>query len=231
MNWKRTNLLTAALLPFLFASCIDDDSRNRIKKLEADFKNDARNRDDSQNRIKKLETDFKNDSRNRIQKLEYDFKILEDITLNLQQPRCVLDPTRKGWASVETNVGRLLVRCDTEAAVQYLDGHKINLVIGNPLSMNCTGFKLAVRFGPRPPVYKAPDDGTDFSSKEFASWQSNYKSWEKSLKKQQFSFTETLPSGAWTKIDMVLSPSKPEEVGYIDLIMQIDQVVLRETEE
>ena len=171
-----------------------------------------------------------NAARARVQKAEADIEGLRTGMRYLAQQlpttrRAVLDPTSKGYAFVDTGAGRLLVSCDS--AIQYLDGQKVTLRVGNPFNMSFNGFKLTVRFGPRPPVYPASEGVTDSSGSDFASWQSSYATREKALKQQEIPFTESLPSGAWTKIDMVLSPSKPEEIGYIDLQMAIDQVALR----
>ncbi len=126
-----------------------------------------------------------------------------------------LDPTSKGYAYVPSNVGKLLVSC--EGAESYLDGQKLILLIGNPFAMSFSGFTMKVRYGTRPP------DAT----KDVSESQNQRTEWEKTLKSKDVSFTETLTPGAWTKVELILSPSKPEEVAYIDFQVATNQVSLR----
>jgi hypothetical protein len=50
--------------------------------------------------------------------------------------------------------------------------------------------------------------------------------WERSLKRDEVPFTEHLLPGAWTKIELILTPAKPEDLGYIELELKTDQVTL-----
>ena len=90
-------------------------------------------------------------------------------------------------------------------------------------NMSFSGFKLKVRFGARAPEAKVPEgsvlDGLLALGKA-------ERQWRKTLKEQEMSFVETLSPGAWTKVELVLSPSKPEEVRYIGIEIETGTVAL-----
>jgi hypothetical protein len=109
-----------------------------------------------------------------------------------------------------------------KGAEAYLDGQKLILHIGNPYNMTYSGFDLKAEYGSRPEPY--PSEPTP---EEISEWQSKNDEWQKTLKQKSLSFTTELPPGSWTKVEMILTPAKPEEVAYIRISMITNQVSLR----
>lgn len=129
-----------------------------------------------------------------------------------------VDPTDTGYAHVDCGVGKLLVSC--ENAAPYLDGHRIKLKIGNPYRMNFKGFTLRARFGKQPPV---------LTDNNYEALGIAWKEWKKSLSTKDVKFLETLESGTWTEVEMILSPSKPEDIRHISLKVQTDVILLSDS--
>jgi Protein of unknown function (DUF3251) len=206
-----------AFLAVSFTACDDYQARAKADKLEADLEalRAAIAADNTRPQIQKLEADIEGIRKG----------MLYLFQLPNAEKRAVLDPTAKGYTFVDCAAGRLVVSC--AGAEQYLDGHKIILSIGNPFTSTFTGFKLKTRYGQRPPVFPAASTAPDQAPPDMAAWQASHNAWEKSLKSQDISFTEALLPGAWTKVELILSPSKPEEVGFIDIQMQTDTLSLR----
>jgi hypothetical protein len=53
-----------------------------------------------------------------------------------------------------------------------------------------------------------------------------YEDWNKSLKSKEEKFTEHLKPGHWNTIDFVLAPAKADELEYITIGMNVDEIVL-----
>ena len=209
----------AVLLALAVSACEDNEARTSVQRLEAELAT-LRNTvalDNSKPSIAKLETDVQG-LQNGLMSLIHDANA---------EKRTILDPTVKGYGFVDTTAGRLVIAC--EGAEQYLDGHKMMLRIGNPFTMTFTGFTVSARFGKRPPEFpkESPPDASQTRVEQIAAWRSSYNAWETSLKQKQTSFTEALQPGAWTQVSLILSPSKPEEVSYIDFQIRTDEIGLR----
>jgi len=132
------------------------------------------------------------------------------LTLQLKQASydtVVLDPIEKGYGRLNSNSGFFFVSC--EDAQPYLDGYKVIMNIGNPTTATYNGFKLKVKWG-----------------KQFVSKEMNYIVWQKSLKTAEKKFTDKLMPASWNKIELILSPAKPEEVRYIEFSIETDQILL-----
>lgn len=80
----------------------------------------------------------------------------------------------------------------------YANGVKLKLRIGNPNAVSFDGIKI------------------DFW------WGKDVASYNKSM-----NFPVILPSGAWTFQDVVLTPAKTDEMGYLSVTASLDQVRLR----
>lgn len=136
-----------------------------------------------------------------------------------------LDPASKGYSSVSTDQGMFLF--SVAGAEPFLDGHKIILEIGNPMNMTFSGFKLKVRHGRRPPAFPPFEVGDTNAVEIFQKWAQDTKSWEKTLRKTEFSFTDSLQPGTWNKVDFTLKETKPEDVAYLEISIEIDKISLR----
>jgi len=141
-----------------------------------------------------------------------------------QEKFAIIDPNGQGFSMVESNNGTFLISC--KGAEQYLDGHKLILNIGNPYFMTYSGFTMKAKFGTRPPEFPK-----DAPAEQTAEWQKKYGEWEKTLKEKELFFTDELAAGAWSKVELVLAPSKPEEVAYVSVSMRTNQVSLRKPKE
>jgi len=136
----------------------------------------------------------------------------------------IVDITGNGFAAAKSNNGTFLISC--KGAEPYLDGHKLALKIGNPYFMTYSGFTVKARFGRRP-----PDVPGSASADQKTEWRIRYEQWEKALKEIDVSSIDELAPGAWTNVELILSPSKPEEVGYLSLRIETDQVALHKAKD
>lgn len=137
----------------------------------------------------------------------------------------VLDPTSKGYSSVSTDKGVFLF--SVADAIPFLDGHKIVLEIGNPMNMTFQGFKLRIRHGRRPPPIPSVNIGETNAARTIEQWIEDRRVWEKTLRKVEFSFTDSLPPGAWSMVDFTLKETKPEDVAYLEVSIETDTISLR----
>lgn len=55
-----------------------------------------------------------------------------------------------------------------------------------------------------------------------------YNKWKKSLSEKKVSFAENLKPASWNKIELIISPAKAEQIGYLELSMDTDGVILLE---
>lgn len=164
---------------------------------------------------------------------EYVIKLESDVrgeVFSLRQSFCgakiaTLDPASKGYSSVSTDKGVFLFSVD--GAEPFLDGHKIILKIGNPMNMTFLGFKLKVRYGKRPPAFPSFEAGDTNAVAILQKWEQDWQAWEKTVRKTEFSFTDSLQPGAWNKIDFILRETKPEDVAHLEVSIETDQISLR----
>ncbi|MGO9018384.1 MAG: hypothetical protein ACLQVJ_08545 [Syntrophobacteraceae bacterium] len=130
-----------------------------------------------------------------------------DVQMNVNKS-IILNATSKGFQKLDTDLGCFLV--SVQGITPYLNGHKLNLNIGNPSTSEFAGFTLKTKWGEA------------FNPKGNVT----YADWKKSLKSKEETFTEHLKAGHWNKIDLVLAPAKPEHLEYIEIEMEVNQVML-----
>lgn len=119
------------------------------------------------------------------------------------------DPSAaNGFLRLRTNNGEFLI--SLKNVEPYLDGVRLTINIGNLYSASFNGFKIHAEWGPR-------------LAKEDTDWPA----WINSLKKNDFTFTNTLRAGAWNNITFVLAPAKTDTFGYINLSMETDVISLQ----
>ena len=103
-----------------------------------------------------------------------------------------LEPGDAGYSPIHFDIGVLTIQmADIKA---YANGSKINLKIGNPLSSSINGLKAKLQWG------RVNDEGGPINE---------------TAKSKDFTFTETLRSGAWTTIPVVLDGIPPAELGFV----------------
>jgi hypothetical protein len=112
----------------------------------------------------------------------------------------------QGYGVAKTNFGAFTV--STRSVTPYLDGFKVKLRIGNLTSANFNGAKISVSWGP-------PFD------------EKNPSEFLKNQKKKDFSLTNQFVSGAFTDVDIALTPAKPQDVKSFWVGIQLDQLSMR----
>jgi hypothetical protein len=118
----------------------------------------------------------------------------------------VFDPSHKGYGRVDTDCGFFLI--SLKEIKPYLDGCKVILEIGNPSTVTYSGFILKAKWG------KRFEKGEKFID------------WVNSLKEKEEKFTQELSPGRWNKIELIVSPAKPEHLGYLQMSMRTDRIKL-----
>lgn len=118
----------------------------------------------------------------------------------------VFYPSSKGYQRIDTNCGYFLVSLNE--IKPYADGCKVILHVGNPSMVTYSGFILKAKWG------KRFEKGEKFID------------WVNSLKEKEEKFTQELSPGRWNKIELIVSPAKPEQVSYLKVSMETDVVSL-----
>ena len=126
------------------------------------------------------------------------------------------DPSepRGGFDKVESSSGFFLV--SLQNVQPYLDGQRVTLHIGNPLSVTYSGFKIKATWSTRMPKFNAAD-------KSFAEKQ---KAWAVAKQQKEIALTQDLRPGAWNTVSFVVAPAKAEEFGYLEIGIETNQVKL-----
>jgi len=121
-----------------------------------------------------------------------------------------LDLTHSAYQRLDTDNGFLLV--SAEQAVPYLNGYKILLKIGNPLSVSYSGFTATIKWAKR-------YDNNQFTNDSYAEWQ-------KSVQEKEISFPDVLEKGTWKKIELIVAPTTAEQLGYLKLSINTKTVII-----
>ena len=121
-----------------------------------------------------------------------------------------LDLTNGAYQRLDTNNGFLLV--SAEPAVPYLNGYKILLKIGNPLSVSYSGFTAKIKWAK---YY----DSNQFTPDSYAEWQ-------KSIQQKETSFPDVLEKGTWKKTELIVAPATAEQLGYLKLSINTKTVIV-----
>lgn len=198
---KKIVIMSFWVASFLLASCAPDETlQKKVNELESKINNlDG-----------KIEERHFSVSRS-----------LMDIEDRLLNEEITFDPVKKGVGYIKSNVGNFFVRC--KEIKSYGKGQKITLMIGNPYGIAFKGFTINVRYGMRLPDY-LPGDDPEKSKK----WTAEVDKSIKSMKEKSFKRTEDLLPGKWNKVDIVLAPAKPEDVGRLTIKIFTDAVSLRD---
>lgn len=112
----------------------------------------------------------------------------------------------EGYDVAKTKFGPFTV--STRGAVPYLDGFKVKLRIGNLTNANFNGAKLNVAWGP--PLTEK-----------------NAEEWSMNQKRKKIDLTTRFLSGAFTDVEIVLTPAKAEEIKSITIGIELNQLSLR----
>ena len=121
-----------------------------------------------------------------------------------------LDLAHSEYQRLDTNNGFLLV--SAEPAVPYLNGYKILVKVGNPLSVSYSGLTAKIRWAK---YY----DSNQFTPDSYADWQ-------KSIQQKETSFPDVLEKGTWKKIELIVAPATAEQLGYLKLSINTKTVLV-----
>jgi hypothetical protein len=147
----------------------------------------------------------------RVDMLEYGQSNQDDRIDHLEEVTNIhayLDASRPGaFIPVTTAVGRFYL--SLENAEPYLDGYRVALDVGNPNFVTFNGFKISA-------IWAGVPGNKDWGKKRVS-------------QKREFSFTETLQPGAWTRVRIELSPAAPDDIKLIELSIETNQLSLRKT--
>jgi hypothetical protein len=103
-----------------------------------------------------------------------------------------LTPGDTGYSTARFDLGVVLIQlADIKS---YANGTKIQLVIGNTLASSITGLKANIEWG------KVDEKGLPINE---------------STKSKAVSFSETIRSGAWTNVSLVLDGVPANELGFV----------------
>ena len=184
------------LLPLLFMGLLvgcqkNDDPRfaelqNQITKLNTLTSNESDSISYIWNQHLLAQTNF---DQLRLQFFQYQFA-------NYSVP---VTPQDKGYGLLKTPFGTLLV--STESVEPYLDGYKIHLQIGNPMSAHFNGFSLIC---------------------------SSYQTTNTFGTLQTFTntMTDELTPGYWTPINFIIAPSDMDRVRNASVSVELNQINL-----
>jgi len=124
-----------------------------------------------------------------------------------------LDPTAKGYAILETDVGKLLV-ADTEAT-PYLDGFSVRFKVGNPLAANIETSTIIARWGPPPPEGDSPNLSAAVAA------------YDKGQRTNLFEISQPLLSGTWTPVEIKVTPADAASVKRLSIELRPKAIYLR----
>jgi hypothetical protein len=137
-----------------------------------------------------------------LERLRDGFKALVDAgALSGRQKGVVLDPAEKGFHRIDTTNWFFLVSCQD-----------VTLHIGNPFGTTFIGFRIAVSWG-----YRMPRNIKDAAG---------LRQWQASLRRQEFTFRDTLLPSQWNKIEFTLPRTESAAAGCLQLILDTDVVSL-----
>ena len=147
-------------------------------------------------RIGELETQLAQSSQslgllqNQVKELK-SAKELNDIVKEIDRI-AYLTPGAEGYSTLRFDLGILTVQMvDVQA---YANGSKVTLRFGNTLSSSINGLKATIEWG------AVDEKGMPLSL---------------DMKKKTMTFSETLRSGAWTGVQVILEGRSPANLGYV----------------
>ena len=123
----------------------------------------------------------------------------------LKQDSASFDPASPGsYQRINTDVGPLIVSLGS--IEPYLDGYKVQLKVGNPLSVTFNGFVVRARWGPR------YEKGQDYAAGQAATQEKNT------------SRVEKLIPGSFASVDIILPSTVAKNVGFLSVGISVDQL-------
>lgn len=115
----------------------------------------------------------------------------------------------QGFQRVDSSTGSFFVSLRQVSA--FADGSRLVLHVGNPSAATYDGLQAEVRYGRR--LDEASDD--------------DYVAWRASLKDASVKLPVKLLPGTWNRVTLNLPGTKPDALGYLQLSLSTDSVILR----
>jgi hypothetical protein len=128
----------------------------------------------------------------------------------------VLDPTQNQFAFLASDAGVLAVSVKNVAPLA--DGAQLTLSVGNLTSASITAGSFHVKWGPRSDELDMTTPHEEIVRK--------VKQWEAAVKESDVPIGGELRSGAWNSVVVGLPSTKPADVGYLEISMQVTGVAL-----
>jgi hypothetical protein len=159
----------------------------------------------------------------RVQSLETEVKELKDGSGNhagdvfelqaelndLKSKSAELSPGEEGYSILRTNGVQFMI--GLERVMPLADGQRIVLRVGNPHAVTYRNPKFTVKWGKR----------MNLSSGD------TLLEWARLLRTKEQTVLVDLRPGAWTDVTLTVAPATNEEVGYLQVDMETDQISLR----
>jgi hypothetical protein len=148
---------------------------------------------------------------------------IENLRMNSKldkYEKVVIDATSSnGFQPLHTSSGVFLFAL--RDAKPHLNGHKIIFDIGNLNNGTYNGFKINVRWGKRYTMGELLDKYPELN------YSNVYEKWYNDLYEREFSLMNDLLPGSWNNIELNLTPSKPDELDYVEIKLQTNVISLR----
>ncbi len=141
------------------------------------------------------------DVKQRVAVLENTAKL--ESMMNSATASAYLDPMSDGYSTARTDIGPLLISFQSSSA--KADGTEVVIQVGNPSAASLAGAKFLVEYNRR-------QDGSP--------------EWDSSLRRTQYTALSPLVSGAWNNVTIPLAGIKPDELGYLAVRVETNEVRL-----
>lgn len=178
------------------------DGGAQAKKLSTDFPILKEKVDSISINLASTSKDL-NSVSSKVDSLSGDYARLASRIMALEQGSALLSTESEGYAIAGTKFGPFIVT--RKGVSQYQDGYKIKLGIGNLTTASYKGAKLHVTWG----VLSGHD-----------------KKWTEE-QSRDFNIADELSSGAYTNVEITLSPARAEEIKIIQIGIELTQLYLK----
>jgi hypothetical protein len=109
-------------------------------------------------------------------------------------------------------------------AQPYLEGYRVTVELGNPLAADYDNAEIHVAWGgSEPSAYNEVLTNANALQK----FNNAYQTWKNSLHSNDIPIPGRLFAGKWNKIQLVLSPAKPSDLGYVRIKLDTPSVSLK----